>query len=243
MYTYAQTNIQLYNQLQTQRYQVEEIAAVRQAYSLTMSLFSGRFRPNGKSFIAHLIGTASILVEQNAKVQVIIAGLLHAAYPQGRFSDPRRGITAAKRSKVRSVVGLETEALIAGYATLLWNPKHVSGLLERVATLNTAEREVVLIRLANELEDHLDLGLRYGGKFKPSVSSESAIKALCDLAASLNSPQLVHELANAFQATSKAEVPLPLVAEEHASYSYEVSLGSRLMGLLYNSLRPRVRRT
>jgi len=43
-------------------YDEQEIAAVKNSYELAMTLFTGRFRGSGKTFIAHLVGTASILV-------------------------------------------------------------------------------------------------------------------------------------------------------------------------------------
>ena len=62
MYRFAQTNIQLLNQMYDLGYDEQEIAAVGKSYELAMILFTGRFRGSGKTFIAHLVGTASILV-------------------------------------------------------------------------------------------------------------------------------------------------------------------------------------
>ena len=61
MHSCAQTNIQLFNQLRRDAYSDGDLNLVRHAYESAMVLFSGRFQPSGKSFIAHVVGTASIL--------------------------------------------------------------------------------------------------------------------------------------------------------------------------------------
>ena len=60
--TYAQSNLQLFNQLIANGYSESELVCVVNAYKLIMNLFTGIFRSSGKTFLAHLIGTASVLV-------------------------------------------------------------------------------------------------------------------------------------------------------------------------------------
>ncbi|NJP21002.1 MAG: hypothetical protein HC763_20665 [Hydrococcus sp. CRU_1_1] len=85
MYVYAQTNIQLFNQLRDRGYSNAELQEIFNAYQLTIELFTGQFRASGKTFIAHLVGTASILTHLRVSSKLIAAGLLHAAYSQGDF--------------------------------------------------------------------------------------------------------------------------------------------------------------
>src|SRR5437879_11925353 len=105
MHHFAQTNIQLINQLRRNGYSVTEIGSVLTSYELTMRLFTGRFRASGKTFIAHLVGTASILASLRASVALVTAGLLHAAYTSGDFGDSDRGVTDSRRDRGRSVTG------------------------------------------------------------------------------------------------------------------------------------------
>ncbi len=58
---YAQTNIQLYEQLLAARWSAADIVPARAAYELAMRIFAGHFRPSHKPFLAHLVGVASIL--------------------------------------------------------------------------------------------------------------------------------------------------------------------------------------
>ena len=90
-------------------------AAVVSAYALAQRLFAGLHRASGEIFLAHLVGTASALVEARSRISVVVAGLLHSAYTHGEFGDGWRGITADKRAQVAAVVGNQCEALIAQY--------------------------------------------------------------------------------------------------------------------------------
>ena len=53
MHAFAQTNLQLINQLQNSGYPPAKLKFVATAYELAMRLFTGRFRASGKTFIAH----------------------------------------------------------------------------------------------------------------------------------------------------------------------------------------------
>lgn len=113
MHNYAQTNIQLFNQLRAAEYSHEDLVAVRRAYDLTQELLPGRFRPRGKPLHDHLIGTASILATLKAPRKLIIAGLLHAIYAHGDFGVAASWRFASQRQRIQSTLDAETEALIA----------------------------------------------------------------------------------------------------------------------------------
>ncbi len=102
MNSYAQTNIQLYGQLLQCNWSDADLRQVQAAYALAMTIFAGHYRPNHKSFLAHLVGTASILAAHDADATIVAAGLLHSAYSHGEFGDGSRGMTAAKRRTVRA---------------------------------------------------------------------------------------------------------------------------------------------
>jgi len=87
---YAQTNLQLYSQLMQAGHSANELGTVRKAYDLAVQLFAGAFRANGKPFIAHLVGTASILAKAETGIDVTTAGLLHSVFSHGEFGDGSR---------------------------------------------------------------------------------------------------------------------------------------------------------
>lgn len=140
----AQTNLQLYAQLEP-----DQRPAVAAAYELATQLFTSQFRASGKTFLSHLVGTASILAGQHRPLEEITAGLLHAAYDCGDF-----GATAKnRREEVRSVLGELAESYLFAYSTLPWEPDRYP------ASNSPLERAAMVIRVANELEDVLDHSL------------------------------------------------------------------------------------
>src|SRR5262249_20277729 len=113
MHLYAQTNAQLFNQLRSEGYSKTEREFVRDVYEFGMTLFSGLFLSSGKLLIDHLVGTASILASLRVSIEIVAAGLIHAAYLHGDFGGMRHGITEAKRKRVNTVVGDAVEKYVA----------------------------------------------------------------------------------------------------------------------------------
>ena len=158
---YAHTNVQLYEQLFELGYtpvQLQEVAAV---YDLSLSLFSALLRPDGKPFVSHLVGTASILALHGAEFTVISGGLLHAAYSFGEFGSLRFGLTNRKRNRVRAVIGDDAEELVYRYTFFPWNARAIESLPNRVPGMSRIERNLVFMRLANELQEGADASLLY----------------------------------------------------------------------------------
>jgi hypothetical protein len=164
---FAQTNVALAVQLQALGWSEADRLAVRRGYELAMRLFTGHFRPNGNTFLAHLVRTASILAAVPAPTPVVVAGLLHAAYTHGEFGDGRRPASADKRAEVRAAIGDESERLVHRYGTLPWRDV-VSARSARA--LSAEDQVVMLVRLANELDE----GLEATG---PDVSPSDAERA------------------------------------------------------------------
>ena len=159
--TYAQTNVQLFNQLQREGYSKDDRQRIFEAYEFGMRIFSGLILPSGKPFIDHLVGTASILASLRVSTELVAAGLIHAAYLHGDFGRFRTGASQRHRKQVRRAVGKETEEYVIEYHRLLWTSKQILALHDTVDELSPMERDVLLMRLANELEHHLDFGALY----------------------------------------------------------------------------------
>ena len=86
---------------------------------------------------------------------------VHAAYTVGEFGDGQPGSSDARRQQVRRAVGAEAEELVTRYTALAWSDRTVLRLRGMLSALSADDRAVILMRLANELEDHLDLGIAY----------------------------------------------------------------------------------
>jgi hypothetical protein len=159
MWPYAQTHLQLFQQLAAVGVRRQDVIRVRDTHALAMTLFVGSFRGSGKPLLAHLIGTASVLTAIGARTDVIAAGLLHAAYALGDFGEGRFGMTERKRGIVRAAVGPDIECLVAHYTQFAWTPQRIATLRETMCRdLSEADRDALTIRLCNELEDYHDYG-------------------------------------------------------------------------------------
>ena len=227
----AQTNIRLYGDLIARGYSDADMRRLRATYDLSMRLFTGRFRGSGKPFLAHAVGTAGILALLQVPGPVVAAGLLHAAYTHGDFGDGRTGLSDAKRAHVRRAVGDEVEALVAAYTTLAWGESAVRALSGRVGALSAGDRAVLLMRLANELEDHIDLGVTFCADAEHRRQLIRSWLHVCvNLAKELGHPELGGALAEAFRGSLYAAAHPALMTSQSISHTLPpASCRSRLL--------------
>lgn len=217
---FAQTNIQLYNQLLREGYKESELRFIRNAYELAMQLFQGGFRPSGKPFLSHAVGTASILAGLRVGTAVVAAGLLHAAYSHGEFGDGSRGVTLARRRRLQRTVGSETEELVKIFTDFLWNKKTIPLIAKSLSTSSSPYRQALLIRLANELEDYLDLGLLYcNGAPRLHMRPPGFKDLVIEMSRQLGFPELAFTFNQVFRKAASARIPQSLRRKEHYSFS------------------------
>jgi len=183
MFEFAQTNLQLYRQMEQLGYSAENRERVVRAYRFLVPSFSGLYRGSEKPFIAHLVGTASILVAYRAPIELVLAGLLHAVFMAGDFgfqSGTRQ--TARKRRRIRELAGAEVEAIIVAYDAMPWDADAINTYRTEFEQQPAPARAAVLLQLANCLEDLTDSGVAYSGKSKfeqfVAPGMQEALKAL-----------------------------------------------------------------
>ncbi|MGH0034904.1 MAG: HD domain-containing protein [Myxococcota bacterium] len=207
----AQTSSQLYRQLVACGYGERELARVGQAYEVAASLHSARFRPSGRPFICHAVGTASILAALGARIDGVLAGLLHGAYDQGDFGDGTLGIAPAKRRELRETFGEAVEARLAAFSALAWDARDLRSLRRAAHGLDATGREVLLLRLANELEELLDLEIlfrRDAGRRLEGLDAE--VEVLVGLCEALDQPRLAAAFRRAAEPCKAARLPAAL---------------------------------
>jgi (p)ppGpp synthase/HD superfamily hydrolase len=221
VHSYAQTNIQLFNQLGRLGYAPAELEAVASAYELAIVLVTGRFRPSGKTFVAHLVGTASILASLAVPSPLVIAGLLHAVYSAGDFGDGPPGVSEARRDRVRSVAGERAEEYVSRYQALFWSDHTIRSITAGLDGMTAMERDVVLMRLANELEEFLDFGILYGGEQKRlAISDRHRCRLMIEIAQRLGFPTLSEELARSIDGSAAAVIPGELLRARTVNASF-----------------------
>jgi (p)ppGpp synthase/HD superfamily hydrolase len=224
MHPYAQTNVQLFNQLRSEGYSKEERAFISNTYQFGMRIFTGLYLPSGKPFLDHLVGTASILARLRAPIAVVAAGLVHATYLHGDFGC-RTGISDEKRKRVIDVVGKESEDYITRYDRFLLTAEDVASLESTRQQLSKVDRYIVLMRLANELEHNLDFSGLYFVQGKEQQGShrrylERRLPALLKLANALGYGSLAAEFENIQREIAVLKLPLEsvIVSREKVAY-------------------------
>jgi hypothetical protein len=193
---YAHTSVGLRRQLRRLGWNDADVRRVEDAYEIGMRLFTAQFRPTGDTFLSHLVRTASILAEVGAPPAVVVAGLLHSAYTHGEFGDGRRWPSEAKRAELRSGVGSESEGLVHRYADFAWRDV-LASRPESIRALSPDARDVLLIRLANELEQCLEV---------PAPDACEYLRRGADAARLLGQPRLAAALESAEAESAGAPV-------------------------------------
>ena len=200
MFQFAQTNLQLRRQMQEESYSDEAIDRFDRAYDIAVPMFSGQFRGNGKPFINHLVGTASILASRRAQPDTLVAALLHAAYMCGDLDvQPGGRRSRRRRQRVRELIGSDAEELVATYDAISWRPEGIARLRRDYLKFDDNLQEATLMRLANVYEDFMDrgmCGLRTG---KSGMYLSRAVRDdIVALAGLAGWPQLAQQLSGVF---------------------------------------------
>jgi HD domain len=239
----VQTNLDLYRQLHRLGYGEADLKRARDAYLLVMRLFSDRFRANGKPFVAHLVGTASLLAGLAARPDVVIAGLLHAVYANGSFPDGERGMTAAHRQFIRAKAGDAVEGLVAAYEGLVWNRATIARFASVPDQPSSTEADILTMRLANEIEDHYALGMRLC-----SADRDEFMGARPDciaIARRLGRPELADALAHVYREADEGHWAEPLATDAAISFRLpgpSSMTGSQHIGAGLAAARTKLRR-
>ena len=153
----AQTNLQLYRQLELAGWSTKDRQRAIVAYALVAELQTGQYRSSGKTFIAHLCGTASVVAAAGGTVDETLAALLHAAYNDGDFGDGKRSPkTPRKQAELRAAIGVDAERLVAQYSEWPWRERLAALLEGGPEVLAPWERPIALMRLANEVDERVD---------------------------------------------------------------------------------------
>lgn len=242
--SYAQTNVQLYNQLRRADWADDDLRHLQAAYRLAMRVVPGHYRPNEKPLLAHLIGVASILASCGAPSTIVSAGLLHSVYNDGEFGDGSRGTSEDKRREVRRAVGAACAELVARYASFPWSVASLENFLARAPNLPAIDAAVALMKLADTLENYHESGIEYSPVESSPDARRTWLDAAARLAGALGHDPLAAELAQLRRADD-GRVPEFLQTGHRGSFAVApMSHGVRTkvrLGMLYRLMRDRVR--
>lgn len=142
-------------------YQSQELAILANAYHLAQVLMDGGYRPCGRPFINHLVGTASVLIRYDFRAETVAAGLLHSAYTH---CPPYDGDTKTAADTVCAWLGgrgsvLEQRVRAYTRRSSLWSSPQTDS--SPFANISMLDAEIFAIAAANEVDMHLSGEYRY----------------------------------------------------------------------------------
>lgn len=211
---------QLMNQAAAAGFPEEDLLRLREAHDLARDLVDGLYRKYSTPFLCHLIRTASITMSDTRSMDAILAGLLHAVYMLNTFDgSSRRGPRGSDRKLLRQRVGPSVEELIVVYNETSWHePEVLEAHASNVARHSARTRGLLLMVLANELEDHLDKAEAYAGSGQEAVLDERYAAACLALAEALGHHALASDMREAFDLCRQASVAPDLRTGRQGSY-------------------------
>lgn len=163
-------------------YPPDELVQIAQAYKVAHVLVDGGYRPCGRPFIDHLVGTAGVLVRYGFRVEAVVAGLLHAAYTH---SPPHPDGAEAALAAVRALLGGDGSAVEVRVRRYSLDDSATAGTPRfdaPISTLSVVDAELIAMKAANELEMHLSGEFRYSGRTDGlSSATVGRIEEVCTL--------------------------------------------------------------
>lgn len=147
---------------------LEQVVAV---HALATAMFNGMHRGTGKPFLCHLVGTASTVAEYDGRLDMILAGLIHAVFDSGVFPDGRTGRPSPRHKQwLTQRVGPQIVDLVERYQRFGFAASDIQRLLSHDAPW---DRDMILLRLCNELDDIAEGGLAFAAKRGSSTLASS----------------------------------------------------------------------
>ncbi|MCP4775053.1 MAG: hypothetical protein GY880_12510 [Planctomycetaceae bacterium] len=223
---YALTYQQLIQQAADKGFVDSELVDIRVCYDLAIRLTDGLYRKQTVPFICHLVRTGSIVMYESREPPLVLASMLHAVYFLHLFrGSTRRGPRKKDRHMLRNTIGPEVERLVSDYSQFQWGPLVAARWSESLDHANERTRQLLVMRLADELEDHLDSAEAFvpRGQFRAEDSTYGQEYAA--LARSMGRHSLAADFEEAVQINQRARLPAGVLSSHRSSFE----LRDRLM--------------
>jgi hypothetical protein len=145
-------------------YTADDLAQIKKAHWVALILSSGGYRPCGRPFINHLIGTASVLVHFGFETRVVIGALLHACYTHAPRMRGGAQETVDTVARWLGGAGTTVDRMVRGYTVRSSRWKQLSDLdnWSDVATMD--DIDVAVIAMANLVDMRLSGEIRATGR-------------------------------------------------------------------------------
>ncbi len=141
----------------------EDIALLARSCHLATQLADGGYRPCGRPFLNHLIGTAAVLLRYNFRLATVCEGLLHAAITHRRA--PQAAVYAAIKALHPHI-----ETRVREYSQRAASQPATA---QEAGTLSVREAEFAAVRSANEIDMRLSGEYDHSGR-APEIDAAEA---------------------------------------------------------------------
>ena len=200
----------------------QALRKLRGAFEVAQRHYDGLYRASGQPFLCHMVRTASILLAEGQPLPLVEAALVHSAYDAHRYENSTRPWPVPReRRRLRREVASDVEEIVWAFHELEWE-RIGAPELERLALPRASlqHRAVLALCVANDLENHMDLGLLYrsGRRFKQRIESDGP--TIVRIARDLGMMVVADELATVFHETLTE--PLPVTVRWDRSRGYEI---------------------
>lgn len=137
-------------------YTQSELRLLEKSCLLATRLSEGVYRPCGRPFVNHLMGTASVLVHYGLRMRLVQAGLLHAAYSHGLMGQAEPPADALARiTATLGGAGVPLERRVRAYTLRQPRYRALISARTRPTSLRIEDAEVLILEATNEIEMHL----------------------------------------------------------------------------------------
>lgn len=163
---FAQNYPQLIAQGVRQKLSKEDLRLLRKGFDIALEISDGLYRAQGIPLLNHLIRTASIVLSQTSSINTVLLALLHASFVVSKFDDSCRSANHKLiQTEIEHEFGHQLANSLLAYEAMDWYQViDVQYYIANTESLEPLTKELLLVRLANELEDHMD----YAMLFTPS---------------------------------------------------------------------------
>jgi uronate dehydrogenase len=199
-----------------------DLRELRAVYDVALRQFDGLYRAGGQPFICHMVRTASILLAEGQPLPLVEAALVHATYDAHRYEHSTRAWPGRRlRRRMRREVGSDVEGIVWAFHEVPWERIGAPEIqLRELPHASAIVRSALALRVANDLENHMDLALIYrtGRQFKDRIESDGS--AIVQVARGLGMTTLADELSMVFR--ESLEETLPATVRWDRSRGYEL---------------------
>lgn len=145
-------------------YNARDLERIEASYWRALWLSNGGYRPCGRPFINHLVGTASVLVHYGFEVRLIQAALMHAAYTHAPHFGGGPGKTVEAVAGKLGGLGSGLERAVRAYTVRSTRWQELSELANWQDIATMSDVDTAILTIANDTDMNLSGEVRTTGR-------------------------------------------------------------------------------